>query len=269
MTKPGFTSFQIKIIALVCMTVDHIAAYALAGAAVLYEPMRVTGRIAAPLFLFLVVQGARHTRNKAKYILRLYLAGAVVQALNTLLDPGRAAGFSNMLPTLMYTALFIVAIEATISAVKTRKWKDLWLPVLGIIVPAALSIVYLGLDSHGIARPLFKIFAPPIFYLEYSFLFVLLGIAWYFIDRPIYNCALLAALSAVCGLVDLNAMLRFTAVLPFNFFQLFIGTQWCMVLAIPFILLYNGGKGRGGKYFFYVYYPLHQYIIYALASVAG
>ena len=37
----------------------------------------------------------------------------------------------------------------------------------------------------------------------------------------------------------------------------FGGRQWAMVFALPFMLLYNGERGRGLKYFFYLYYPLH------------
>jgi hypothetical protein len=34
--------------------------------------------------------------------------------------------------------------------------------------------------------------------------------------------------------------------------------------AIP-ILMYNGKRGKGSKYFFYVFYPAHIYILYAVA----
>jgi hypothetical protein len=34
-------------------------------------------------------------------------------------------------------------------------------------------------------------------------------------------------------------LMRVSPLFKFNFFELFIGTQWCMVLAIPFIALYN------------------------------
>ena len=71
----GLTAFQIKVIALVIMTLDHIGAFAFEIPIVAqYEGyLRRIGRLAAPLFLFLLVQSIRHTRNKPKFILRLYL----------------------------------------------------------------------------------------------------------------------------------------------------------------------------------------------------
>jgi hypothetical protein len=43
------------------------------------------------------------------------------------------------------------------------------------------------------------------------------------------------------------------------------GAQWLMVTAIIPVLLYNGRRGRGNKYFFYVFYPAHIYLFYIIA----
>lgn len=42
-----------------------------------------------------------------------------------------------------------------------------------------------------------------------------------------------------------------------------------MWLALPLILLYNGQRGRGMKYLFYIYYPAHVYILAIAASLLG
>ncbi|UOQ50507.1 TraX family protein [Gracilibacillus caseinilyticus] len=37
-----------------------------------------------------------------------------------------------------------------------------------------------------------------------------------------------------------------------------------MVFALPLILLYNGNRGAGLKYFFYIFYPLHSILLYLI-----
>ena len=52
----GLNAFQIKIIACFCMTIDHIGAFGNQYFAIL----RIVGRAAAPLFLFILVQSMLH-----------------------------------------------------------------------------------------------------------------------------------------------------------------------------------------------------------------
>lgn len=47
--------------------------------------LRIIGRIAAPLFLFMIVEGLHHTRSKPKYILRLYVAGVIIATANKII----------------------------------------------------------------------------------------------------------------------------------------------------------------------------------------
>ena len=62
------TTFLLKIIAVVLMTVDHVGKFF--GLPVF---MRWLGRLAAPVFFFCAVEGALHTSDRKKYIKRLYL----------------------------------------------------------------------------------------------------------------------------------------------------------------------------------------------------
>ena len=43
-------------------------------------------------------------------------------------------------------------------------------------------------------------------------------------------------------------------------------TQWLIALALPFILRWNGEKGRSCKWFFYLFYPAHTLALFWLAS---
>ena len=44
------------------------------------------------------------------------------------------------------------------------------------------------------------------------------------------------------------------------------GLQCLMVLALPIMLKYNNQKGPGMKYFFYIFYPAHTFLLFYLAN---
>lgn len=67
------TNFQLKLIALVTMTIDHIAMMLISIDSVFYTPMRSIGRLSFVLFAFLITEGLRHTKNKEKYIATMFL----------------------------------------------------------------------------------------------------------------------------------------------------------------------------------------------------
>ena len=50
------------------------------------------------------------------------------------------------------------------------------------------------------------------------------------------------------------------------FIPLAVPSFWSL-LAVPAVLLYNGSRGRPQKYFFYVFYPAHFLLIYAVMKV--
>ena len=74
--KVGFLSGNmIKILAAVLMVIDHI------GVVLGHEDsiLRILGRISMPLFAFMIAEGAKYTKNKAKYL--GLIGGLVVIAL--------------------------------------------------------------------------------------------------------------------------------------------------------------------------------------------
>ncbi|MEF9941293.1 MAG: TraX family protein [Lachnospiraceae bacterium] len=65
--KIELSSFTLKIIAIVSMTIDHVGVVLFPQ----YIVFRIIGRIAFPIFCFLLVEGFFHTHDLKKYMLRL------------------------------------------------------------------------------------------------------------------------------------------------------------------------------------------------------
>lgn len=76
----GLSGSALKVIALVSMTVDHIAYYLMGHNTWTYDMMRTVGRMAFPIFAFLLVEGYGHTRSTRKYALSL-LAFALISEI--------------------------------------------------------------------------------------------------------------------------------------------------------------------------------------------
>ena len=79
----GLSGSTLKLIAIVSMLIDHVAAAVIVRVLYaghwteqlyqIYRVMRSVGRIAFPIFCFFLVEGFEHTRDRKKYALRLFL----------------------------------------------------------------------------------------------------------------------------------------------------------------------------------------------------
>ena len=79
----------LKVIAVVSMTIDHIAYYVLyqemgIGDNWLYETMRCFGRLAFPIFAFLIVEGYHHTRHVGRYMTALLVTAIPLMSVTDL-----------------------------------------------------------------------------------------------------------------------------------------------------------------------------------------
>lgn len=70
--RPTLSGLQLKLLALLTMTMDHAGAVLVRGS--LYRPLRDAGRLAFPIYCFLLVEGYLHTRDVKKYLGRLLFA---------------------------------------------------------------------------------------------------------------------------------------------------------------------------------------------------
>ena len=221
--KLGLNNNQLKIIAMVSMLIDHMG-YILFPQ---YRWMRYVGRLAFPIFAFMIAEGCAHTRNRGKYLLRMAAFAAVVQvALYVTLGSLKQCCFV----TFSLSILTIYAVDTY------RKNKGFFSTVLAGLTLAALVYVCVLLPYRLTG-----------FKVEYGILGVLLPVVIYMVPgkegKVVAAAAMLVAMSGNWG-----------------------SFQWFGLLALPLLALYNGNRGKARmKYLFYIFYPAHLVILYGIS----
>jgi len=249
MVSNGLSAAALKWIAAAAMTLDHIGLWCDAlGCSRLALPLRIIGRLAAPIFLFLLSESLRHTRSRPKLLLRLWLGAVLHGAVCLLLcrATGETGWCGNIFPTLFYTALIITALESC------REKR---------VLPLLFLCAFLAGGILCEQNAVLSLLLPRLKTVEYSGLFVLLGVLWYFFKKRQSQLLLFLTLALFSILLSpAHPMIEWLGFSP-----LFYPAQPWMGMALPLISLYNGERGKAPKSFFYWYYPLHQYFLLIFA----
>ena len=124
--RTGLSASQIKWIALIFMTIDHLDGV-FRNIDFLSQwtgMLRLFGRIAAPLFLYLLTESIRHTSSKRNLIFRLYIAGVATDLFtiitNLLFGSFLVTSPGNIFFTYLYTAVLIVTLERGQEFIRNR-----------------------------------------------------------------------------------------------------------------------------------------------------
>ena len=269
----GLSAFQIKVIALIFMTIDHIGIFAsnLAFVNRYYNLFRIIGRISAPLFLFILIQSLQHTKSKPKFLLRLWIASISVSLFNYLFNYYFNSITLNHIPsnimyTFFYITLFILLIEKFITYFKQKNYRKcilyillFSLSLLPTIFLRKINLFLYSFNDNYFYIMLKNTFFPSLYDVDYKFSFIILGVILYFLKNKNKQ---IIAYTIFCLLIIIGYYTNYN----FFIFQIFLNLssnriQHFMILAIPFMLLYNGQRGKNIKNFFYIYYLLHRQII--------
>ena len=118
------SSFILKIIALVTMTIDHVGFILQMNVGGNYVPaiiMRYVGRIALPLFCFMIAEGAVHSKKPGNYLLRLGIMGTIISTAMIVVeyapifDGFSIRGYGNIYVDLILGSLAILLL-------RSKKW---------------------------------------------------------------------------------------------------------------------------------------------------
>lgn len=236
-SKYKITAYQLKVIAIVAMTIDHIAWMWVPATSPAGQIMHTIGRITAPIMCYLLAEGYIHTHNVRKYTLRLGITAVISAFAFCFFATGRilpAKGQPNL--GMIYTLFLALLALRTYDSERITGWKKR--AVMVVLFAASLLGDWAGI---GVIWPL-------MFYIlrfDRKMQFKLYG----------YTAVAFAAL------INIEAAYKDPAHPYASFFQ--FGTM----LALPLLNCYQGELGgkRSGKWFFYAFYPLHLVIIRLIA----
>lgn len=265
--QPGLTSTQIKLIGALFMTLGSLVSYGyeIPGVSRFSVQLGLLGKIALPLFLYMLTESVHYTRSKPRFLLRLYIAAVGVGLFTTITNicTGSTVGIyrqNNILFTYFYTAVYIVLIEKILHGFSHRAAKEAVVGAAGIaatiLIHFCIKLVQPIAAATRLGGDLFESFLVSPFFVEETPVVILMGILLYFLKAKWQKASLIAA-AALLSRSRLLAGLCFST--PMSVF--FNGPQLFMILAVPILLLYNGKRGSEKKAFFYCYYPLHRYVI--------
>lgn len=228
----GLTGFQLKLLAAALMVLDHLQYY-VPGYPLWF---RYLGRLSAPLFFFMAVEGFIHTRSRGRLIARL-LAGALAMAAGS-------RALSAVMPYYKNLPNIFLSLATGLLILWSASWgEQTGRPALGRALAFLWGLVSMWTEASGYG--------------------VALVLCFYYLRDNKAGLVITYALVSV-----LPSLHSFTmgpdAWLVWDY-------QWMMAFAIPLMLFYNGQRGSSSaaaKWFFYVFYPVHIWILYAMGYAA-
>lgn len=234
-------SNQLKLIAIIAMTVDHIAWAMFDGypSALLPLVMHIIGRLTCPIMCYFIAEGYHYTRNINKYTFRLFAFAfvshfAYIFASNDFVDfksfvPFYYGNFLNQTSVMWSLAWGLVMLRIADSKRIKSIYKVLLVILICIItLPsdwsciAALCIMAIGTNRGDFRKQM----------------------SWMIFYVALYSLVYFFAIDKAYGILQMG-----------------------VVLSIPVIAMYNGKRGKNPKinkfmkWFFYIFYPLHLFVI--------
>ena len=239
--KPELTSFGLHLLAMGLMLCDHICL------ALMPDRLWMTcaGRLAFPIFAFLVAEGFVRTRSRARYARRLLIFAIVSEVPFGLLAAGRLV--YPLRQNVLWTFLIALGCMQLLEWAKSDPR------------PAARFVLSAGAVLGGFL-------AGTAFMVDYFGPGVWTVLVFYFFRGDGWR----QRLGQLLCLLFLNGwLLAGQTVLPGG---LALPIQAFAVPALPFIWLYRGRQGPHGRavrWLFYGFYPAHLLVLAAAAAFAN
>lgn len=131
------SSFLLKIVAIITMTIDHIGAILFNNNSIL----RIIGRIAMPIFAFQIAIGFKNTHSKEKYIFRMFFTALLSEiSFMLMLTSGSFAYSSHNICFTFTLALIILYLIELGKKYKIFIMASIFLLILSAFLPIDYNI---------------------------------------------------------------------------------------------------------------------------------
>ena len=225
------TGNALKIIAAISMLADHIG--------LIFFPFnglwRIFGRLALPIFAFMIAESAKYTRNRKRHFFTMFGLAVICQIVYFIFDHSL---YMCVLVTFSLSILMLFALDYAKKTLfadgtsATRKILSVALFVSAVAVTYLLNLIF-DID-YGFWGCMVPVFA-----------------GLFRLPTPTENRTL-----RLLDTIPARVLLMGVGLIPLSFA---IGwLQPYSLLTLPILFLYSGKRGkRKMKYFFYIFYPLH------------
>ncbi len=247
--KKLLDSNMIKIIAIIAMTIDHITWMIYPGYPKAIFPiiLHIIGRITCPIMCFFISEGYYYTKDINKYTKRLFVF-AFISHFAYVFASMDFVDWKSFIPFYYGSALNQTSVMWSLAwglvmlrVVNSKKIKSNMMKVLLIVL---ICLISFPSDWSCVASLCILAFGTNRGNLKKQTLWMMLYVA-------IYAMVYFFAIDKIYGVL-----------------------QMAVVLSVPIIMMYNGKRGNNQrinnimKWLFYIYYPLHLFIIGWMQFVA-
>ncbi len=223
-TSRGITGNQLKLIALVCMTCDHLRHTLLPQHAVL----TVIGRLAFPIFAYMIAEGCHYTRSRTRYFSMMAISALLCQAV-----------YFFVMGSLYQCILVTFSLSIGLICLLDHARKN---PSVSTVTAAVLGC----LAAWFLAEVLPQLLPGTDYHIDYGIMGILLPVL-VCIGQTKAQKLLLAAIG-LCLLATVHTSAQWFALAAIPLLALYNGKR---------------GKWKL-KYLFYIYYPLHLVVLHLL-----
>lgn len=224
MGKRRLSRRQLKVIAALAMLGDHVAWLFLSLEGLPAQILHLLGRITMPCMCMFLAQGYLYTRNKRRYLGRIMGCAVLTQPIWIMFSRQIEGAYFSVLVTLELCLTMLMCLES-----EPHKWEIAAICIMGT----------LWCD--------WQLFAPWMVYCMYH-------------DREKKYRVLYAVAAALTGISFFETMPNGVVyALQHSLYNMGV------CLAIPLLRAYQPTlqENSDGKYFFYLFYPLHLLLLCA------